>query len=444
MFNVIKIGGAVLGKPGGFNCMTEIIRDYSSKPLLIVISAFSSATRQLEHAARLAEQGKEKESFSILAKIINEHNRFAKNLLTDTSHQKSLKSLFINGKKEISKYLKGLLITRELTPRTLDTILSYGEYFALHTVNHFLYEHDFSHECIDSTSIIVSDDCFGNAKPLIPETKQKVDSVLLPALEKNGIVLTQGFVAKNLLGETTTMGIESSNFTATLLAELTGAKELTIWTDVNGFRTADPEIVKGTKPIRELNYDIAYKASVNGLKLLYPAMLDHAVEKQIRLLYRSAFEPTGDYTTIDNKPVDLPEPLIVSKENLLLLQFQINSTQEKKELDNWINGNEELSDKIFSISINHDSYKIILPESHGSLLHYPDSFSKPDIKQCSVVTVINANEKICALIPKLINAKSKYEIYDFDYDRNTHTARFAISQVSAPSFIRLIHAKLVD
>ena len=112
-------------------------------------------------------------------------------------------------------------------------------------------------------------------------------------------------------------------------------------------------------------------------------------------------------------------------------------------MDRWLKSFEGLPEKIFSISSNHDIYKITIPEKHGYLLKSSEIISKPDVIECSVVTVINANEKICGLIPKLIKKQSKFEIYDFDYDRGTHTARFAVSPASLASFIRLIHSKIV-
>ncbi|OGU11758.1 MAG: hypothetical protein A2X61_12185 [Ignavibacteria bacterium GWB2_35_12] len=441
---VIKIGGAVLGKKGGFESMLNIIENHTTKPLLIVISAFASETRQLESAARIAESGNEKEAEKIISGIINELTKFSGSVISNKSHLSNLKSIFHKGKKEILKYIRGLSITRELTPRTLDAILSFGEYFSLHTVNQYLIEKGFKHECIDSTSLIVSDTNFGNANPLIPETKAKVETILKPALNKNSIVLTQGFVAKDLLGEITTMGIESSNLTATLYAELLGTKKLTIWTDVNGFRTADPKLIPNAKPIKEMNYHDAYIASVNGLKLLYPAMIDHASEKNIKLIYRSAFEPHRNHTMISKESKELSQPLIILKENLAFIRISLPSTKAKDEVQTYIISNNELKNKLFSYLINKDTLQIIIPKHLSNKIRLRELFENCSDEPCSVITIMNPNNEI-GYITNNKNLK-KYEdtIMDYELNFSNGIARLIVKEGKGSEIISLLHQLLFD
>ncbi|MBI5323986.1 MAG: hypothetical protein HZB41_01680 [Ignavibacteriae bacterium] len=436
---VIKIGGAVLGKSGGFESMLNIIEHYTTKPLLIVISAFASETRQLEQAARLAESGNEKDSGEIIAKILGELTKFSEKLIKNKSHLSNLKSIFRKGEKEIRNYLRGLSITKELTPRTLDVILSYGEFFALHIVNQFLTEKGFEHECIDSTSLIVSDTNFGNANPLIPETKAKIELILKPALKDKNIVLTQGFVAKDLLGDITTMGIESSNLTATLYAELLETKKLTIWTDVNGFRNADPKLFPGAKPVKELNYGDAYIASVNGLKLLYPAMIDHASEKNIKLIYRSAFEPNRNQTVIHKDSKPLTFPMIILKDNLSFIRINLKSSNYIEDAESYIGNNKDLKERLFAYSINRDSFQLILPKHLAAKLKFPDFYAKPIVIDCSVITIMNPGNKY--LFNKTIK-KFRDSILNLNLNYSGNLSRFIIKQGSESALIKLIYQEL--
>ncbi|TAL69506.1 MAG: hypothetical protein EPN82_06640 [Bacteroidetes bacterium] len=438
---VIKIGGAVLGKTGGFDCMLNIIKNYTSKPLLIVISAFASETRQLESAARLAESGNEPDAKNIISSIIKELNKFSEKLIPNKSHLSNLKSIFKKGEKEILNFLRGLSITNELTPRTLDVILSYGEYFALQTVNQFLIEKGIKHECIDSTSLIVSDTNFGNANPLLPETSAKVDTILKPALCNNSIVLTQGFVARDLLGEITTMGIESSNLTATLYAELLGTKKLTIWTDVNGFRTADPKIIPNAKPIKEMNYKDAYFASVNGLKLLYPAMVDHASEKNIKLIYRSAFEPERNQTIVHKDANSIAQQLFIIKENLSFIKINLTSSKSKEDAENFLN-NREIKSRLFGYSINQDTIQIIAPGFLTNKIKSAESFGSAIIEPCSVITILNP-DMIMEYISNNKNLK-KYlpGIFNININYSDKIARLAVKPGTEKEIITHLYQKM--
>ncbi len=441
---VIKIGGAVLGKSGGFESMLDIIENHTSKPLLIVISAFSSETRQLESAARIAESGNEKEAEKIISGIVNELTKFSESLISNKLHLSNLKSIFHKGQKEILKYIRGLSITRELTPRTLDAILSYGEYFSLHTVNQYLIEKGYKHECIDSTSLIVSDTNFGNANPLIPETKANVETLLKPALNKNSIVLTQGFIAKDLLGEITTMGIESSNLTATLYAELLGTKKLTIWTDVNGFRTADPKLVPDAKPIKEMNFHDAYIASVNGLKLLYPAMIDHASEKNIKLIYRSAFEPGRNQTIIHNGAEPLSQPLMILKENLSFIRISLPSTKAKDEAEAFIMRDKEMKNKIFSFAINQDYIKIIAPKHLSNKIKLQELSGNYTDEPCSVITIMNPDNDL-GFITNNKNFKIfRNIILDYELNYSNNIARLIVQHGNENEFIKTLHHSLLE
>jgi aspartate kinase len=439
---VIKIGGAVLGKKGGFESMLNIIENHSAKPLLIVISAFASETRQLENAARLAESGNEEEAKKTISVIIKELINFSDNLITNKSHLSNLNSIFRKGEKEILNYIRGLSITKELTPRTLDAILSHGEYFALHTVKQYLIEKGLNHECIDSTSLIVSDSNFGNANPLIPETEKNIEKILKPALEKYSIVLTQGFVAKNILGDITTMGIESSNLTATLYAELLGTKKLTIWTDVNGFRTTDPKLIANAKPIKEMNYHDAYIASVNGLKLLYPAMVEHASDKNIKLIYRSAFEPDKNHTVVHRVAKPITQPQIILKENLVFIRINLESAKAKEEIEFYIMNNKELKNSLFAYSINRDSCQVIAPMFISNKIKPPDSSGTIIIEPCCVITILHPEKDIEYIIKNENIKKYQNSILNINLNYSGNISRLVVKQGTESEIIKIMYHTL--
>ncbi len=359
---LIKIGGAVFKNLNGFSKLVEIIESYSKKPLIIVISAFSNATRKLKESAQIAELGKLNQAKSLINELIDEHKNLAEKLISEKDVFDSLIYLFENSKERIFDLLKGISITNELTPKTLDNIMSYGEFFALHTIYHYLLEKNFKIHSIDSTSLIISDDNFGNAKPIIDLTARAITTKLKPLLKKDNIILTQGFVAKNKLGEITTMGIESSNLTAVLLSEVLNIKEITYWTDVEGIRTADPKLINNSLPIKNLSYRLAYNLSVNGLKLIYPEMIQHTEKNNISLIFKSAFNPNGDFTVINKNNNKLKEHILILNTNLIYHKIDFHNNKEK-------NLFLDLFQKL-TTKINLLSYKIL--ENSANFISYDE------------------------------------------------------------------------
>ncbi len=307
---VMKFGGAVMRNPEGFAAMTSILRQYRGEPLLVVVSAFSTVTRDLRRAAALAEQGDEPGALAQADLILAQHETFARQLLQDTATLEALSMLLRESGKRLREYLRGVAITRELTARTLDAVLAYGEYFSVHIVKHVLQEQEFTPAFVDAADIVVTDERYGAAIPSRERTAGNVEEKLLPHLHRGLMVITQGFVGRSTAGEITTMGMESSNLTATLLGELLGAREVIIWTDVDGVRSADPRYAEGTTAVPQLSYAQAYAAAANGVKLLHPNMIEPVRRAAIPLFIRSAFAPERSGTMITRATPAVVPPIL--------------------------------------------------------------------------------------------------------------------------------------
>lgn len=388
---IIKFGGSVLKSKSGFEKMAEILSAYSKGPLLIVVSAFSRATRDLEQAAIYAELGNEEISGKILNEVIQQHYQFAEELLSDIDKIEELKGIYDSGAKQISDFLRGISITKELTRRTLDAVLSFGEFFALHTVCCYLAEQGFEIDCVDAASIIITDENFGKAIPIYNATRKKVEQFLLPELKKNKIILTQGFVAKTHSGEISTMGIESSNLTAALLAELIGADELVLYTDVEGIRSADPKLIDNTHSIKRLTYDNAYIVSSNGLKLIYPSMLHYAKRANIKLTFRSAFNPEGDSSVVFDDSNEEPHSMIIIKEGLNLLRVAIRSADDKVAADNLLRKISFIQNELFTYHFYPDSLSITSARDF-SKINIPSELDYQNYKNFSILTLVDIHE----------------------------------------------------
>lgn len=308
----MKFGGAVLRDEAGFRCMGKILST-SQTPVLVVVSAFASATRDLEGAARLAQKGLHDEALAGITALITTHRELVHALFAEDPHLYEAMSDFID---EVGTQLRdlvtGVTITRQLTPRTLDRILAYGELLALHIARHVLQLEKLDVVGIDAGQIVVTTNEHGNAIPLVEKTRVRVEHDLRPLFANHRCVLIQGFVGKTEEGATTTMGKESSNLTASLLGSMLGADEIVIWTDVEGVRSADPDICSDTRLRPNMSYTQARAAARNGLKLLYPTMIDPAERARVPLRIACAHKPEGESTVIDGARHDCKPIVVVS------------------------------------------------------------------------------------------------------------------------------------
>lgn len=312
---VMKFGGAVLRGPEGFRQMSDILQRHTDERLLVVVSAFSTATRDLEYTARLAVKGQLDDARERLDHVVNDHRTLMKGLIPSPSVREALDLLLEGCRTELTNTLTGVSITRQLTPRTLDGILSYGEYMALHIARHVLGSRGIDVAGVDARDVIETDDRYGAARPLIDKTRVRVRQTLMPVLDAHHVVLIQGYVGRAEHGATTTMGKESSNLTASLLGSLLDAEEIVIWTDVAGIRSGDPQICEGTASRPRLSYVQARIAAEEGVKLLYPTMIDPAEQAGIPIRIAGAAEPDGDQTIIAAEASSC-DPIVVLRDDM--------------------------------------------------------------------------------------------------------------------------------
>ncbi|MCS7000334.1 MAG: hypothetical protein RML15_06590 [Bacteroidota bacterium] len=281
--NVVKVGGSSLRRQDDIERLAQRLRMDHRPPTVVVTSALPTVTRRLEEAAYAAHKGNLSAAQAIVSALVEEHRQLANAMLSEQATIDALQLLFDEIHTALDRLLRGVAITRELTPRTFDRITSKGEHLALHLLHHILHERGLETATIPATELVVTDSTYGNAQPLVEHTATRVRDRLLPMLEQVGYVLTEGFVGTTLDGDVTTMGKESSSLTAALIAALIGARELVLYTPVAGIYTADPAIIPTAQLIAQLSYEHAEEVAHAGLKLLYPTMIAPLREHEITL-----------------------------------------------------------------------------------------------------------------------------------------------------------------
>ncbi len=310
---VMKFGGTSNEDAAAMRNVIRIVTSHLVQRPVVVVSAIAKATNELERTARTAALGKEEDAILVATKLFERHNAIIDNLITSRSVATELESVFYNHLTEIKALVKGLAILRELTPRTMDAICSYGERLSSRIVAAGLRESGADAVWVDANDFMVTDDNFGRAQPLMELVIKNLEQRMKPLLEQGKVPVTQGFIGVTQSGAYTTMGRESSDYSASIIGAAMNAEKVQIWTDVDGILTADPRLVNDTKKINRLSFEEAFELSYFGAKVLHPNTMLPVLEKRIpvQILNSKREKSTGTLVDVQNESHD-GSPLVKS------------------------------------------------------------------------------------------------------------------------------------
>ena len=334
---VYKFGGATTRTVRGLERMVELIQKThadelrklrrkrsvggSTPGLVVVVSAIGHATRRLRSIAEDAESGKSLFAGETLERLVERHIQLANSLDLSARVYDRMVKKFHAIAKEVALLVEGVTITRELSPRTLDQFLAKGEQFATILITALLQQYDLPVEVSDARKVVITNSNFTAAIPDSVAIAERANERMLPLLLDGKIILTQGFIGGTLEGETTTMGSESSDLSATLLGRALHAKEVVIWKSVPGIFTADPELVPKAKPIHHLSFEEADEIGRRGVRALFQNVARPLLEQSIDVhttirVTAPAAKPLRG-TTISRttgNPVRSPKPIALALE----------------------------------------------------------------------------------------------------------------------------------
>jgi len=285
---ILKFGGTSVGSVESIGKLLQIIekeQNQSGNPV-IVLSAMSGVTNLLSSMADIAAQGG---TFSNeLRELEERHFDVIKELLAVPKQNPvftKLRILF----NELEDLLQGVLILRELTPRTRDLVLSYGERCSAFMISKIAGQKLDDDLYVNAADVIKTDSSFGQAR-----VNMELTEILIRDFYANNpgkMLFVTGFIASNEAGRITTLGRGGSDYTAAIFGSALNAEEIEIWTDVNGMMTADPRMVKKAFSLPELSYIEAMELSFFGAKVIYPPTMIPAFMKKIPIVIRNTFEP---------------------------------------------------------------------------------------------------------------------------------------------------------
>jgi aspartate kinase len=279
---VMKFGGTSVEDAKAILRTAEIVRGRRERGLqpVVVVSAMAKVTDQLLAAAAAAGCGDKRGALMIAARLRNRHIETTSDLLCGelfTEIEKAIRARFDS----LDDLLRGIAAVGELTPRTSDKVVSYGERISSQIVAATFAQHEMSGVHVDSRSCIITDDHYGKAAPQEAAIEAKLTELVLPLVEAGHTPVMGGFIGSTLEGITTTLGRGGSDFTAALVGGGLHAGAIEIWTDVNGIMTTDPRICPDALRVKTISFEEAAELAYFGAKVLHPATILPAVQKSI-------------------------------------------------------------------------------------------------------------------------------------------------------------------
>ena len=292
---VLKFGGTSVANAQNINLVLKIIQQKSqSTNLAVVVSALSGVTDMLLLAS-LKAAAKDETYKIIFDQIAEKHFITAKELVPE-KQQNQLLDLLKNEIIQLKTLLDGCFLLGELSPRTSDAILCFGELLSSQIIANGLQLIISNTFFKDSRQLIKTDSNFGKADVNFEITNQLISDYFESNTAK--VILFPGFISSDKFENTTTLGRGGSDYTAAIIANAVKAEILEIWTDVNGMFTANPKIVKQAQPIESISYQEAMELSHFGAKVLYPPTIQPVLKSNIPIKIKNTFEPLANGTLI--------------------------------------------------------------------------------------------------------------------------------------------------
>jgi aspartate kinase len=293
---VMKFGGTSVESAAAIARVAAIVKAHQDRRPVIVVSAMGKTTNKLLAIANAAIHGTREEYLRQIHDLRDFHSREARQVVP-LAERAELDRFLDEHFQELTELAKGLAVLGELTPRSIDAISSYGERLSSYIVTQAFRHSGITTEHLDSRYLIVTDKRHTQAAPLFPQTYARL-AAIVPPVATQSVAVLGGFIAATEDGVTTTLGRGGSDFTASIVGAGIGAEEIQIWTDVDGMLTADPTILPGGHRVKTISFAEAAELAYFGAKVLHPATMLPAIEKNIPVLILNSRRPEVPGTRI--------------------------------------------------------------------------------------------------------------------------------------------------
>ena len=322
---VMKFGGTSVASGENIRYVANLITNYVSQgyTIVAVISALEGVTDKLIEASEQAKKGNRNYIYEFKKEIIEKHLTATRKAVENKPIREEIEQTLKTTIDELEKVLTGIIYVGELTPKSRDYVLSFGERLSTSIVWGTLRDLGLNAQYYTGKDVgIVTDSNFGEASPLMNVTKHQVKEKIEPLLEKGIVPVVTGYIAATQDGVNTTLGRGGSDYTATIIGAALDVDEVWIWTDVDGLMTSDPKIVSSAKKMPELSFQEATEMTIFGARAMHPRALEPAMEENIPVRIRNVFNPENLGTLIVEeqriKPGDIVKAITLVKDVALV------------------------------------------------------------------------------------------------------------------------------
>lgn len=288
---VIKFGGTSVSTKQNIETICRIVRREKKSNPVVVVSALSGITDLLLSLINSSKSEQEKMLKEIKKRHFDLVNDYLGQLPVD------IKEYIDQATEELNKLLK--IKTQENSFK--DEVISYGEKISSYIITQFLNLSKIESKQIIASNLIITDNHFGSAEFLPKLTKAKTNKVLLPIIKKGIVPVITGFIGSTKKGQITTLGRGGSDYSAAIIGYALGAKEIQIWTDVDGIFTSDPRFIRDAKILKEVSYKEASELAAFGAKILHPRTIRPAVSVGIPVRVLNTLNPETQGTIIKSR-----------------------------------------------------------------------------------------------------------------------------------------------
>jgi aspartokinase/homoserine dehydrogenase 1 len=330
-YQVMKFGGSSVGSPRRLRQVVELIGRHAKQgPLAVVVSAMGDTTDWLIEAADLATKGDLDSALTVVARIAHlaKTNAAALSPTQSTALAARVDGLLA----PLQQLLQGLSLTRECSAPSRDRVLSFGERVSATLLAELLTAAGTEATFRDARQLLVTDDRFGAARVDVARTRERLQAAV--GTWRASVPVLPGFIAATPDGRTTTLGRNGSDYTAALVAQGIDATEVTVWTDVLGLHTADPDLVSDAYPVAHLTHAEGLELAAVGVRMLHPRTMIPLIEAGISLRIRNTMHPDHPGTLIDaigSRDGQRPT-CIATREDLALLGIEVRKLSDQFQL----------------------------------------------------------------------------------------------------------------
>ncbi|MEN9937410.1 MAG: hypothetical protein RLZZ387_3989 [Chloroflexota bacterium] len=299
----MKFGAAAVSEVIRLRETLRIVKATAEEgPAAVICTALTGITDALIGAARAASRGDLAAAEDARRDLWGRHRTLAEKLVADDWERETLYREWAELLKTYDRITRSIATLGEYSPRSIDAVAVLGERFVAHLLAVALRQSGVAAQMIDASELIVTDDHFGNASPLMAETLERARSRLRPLLQSRIVPVITGYIGATKAGVATTLGRGGGDYSATIIGAAVEADEVTFWTDVDGILTADPKIVAEARSLPELSYAEAAEIAMLGAEVLHPRTLTPLAELGIPLRIRNVARPSQPGTRVVSEP----------------------------------------------------------------------------------------------------------------------------------------------